>query len=65
MVPVLKTKLFQVSQVASDLGQIFSQIAPNINSPPSVVEEYATEIAVDLGKLARLGNNYNPGVTSN
>ncbi len=60
VVPTLKSKLFTVSTIISDLGNIIKQTAPGIDSRPALVEDYYHDIALNIGKLLRIGNFYKP-----
>ena len=58
MVETLSGKLFQVSSIAGGLASFLAADFPTLDDSEKMIEDYATRIGTDLGKILRIANSF-------
>ena len=62
MMQTLLKKVFQVTTVANDLGQMMGEGMPSEKSRPQEIEDYFDRLGSNIGKLLRYGSEFDPNL---
>ena len=60
MFQTLMTKVFQVTTVFNDVVQLIVEMPPGFTAEAAKIEDYASRVGQDFGKILRYGTNYEP-----
>ena len=62
MMGTLLKKVFQVTTIANDLAQVYSEGLPKESSSSNDIEDFAERLGSNVGKLLRYATEFDPNM---